>query len=146
MVQDCGTVPSQPRKAGARAGSEAIRWNAILQAAKELNPIGSDLTVRLEENSSSSDLGYKATRKLLHSRHRFTKPPYLPSMTLRLSARSAPYESQRSAFLSMWSVVGFHDIQNAAYLDPGLTTVRQPLRKMGKLAAENGSPSYRPSR
>jgi len=143
-VQDRSTVPSQPRKAGARAGSEAIRWNAILQAAKELDAIGSDLTVQLE--ASSPDLGYKATRKPLHSRHRFTKPPYLPSMILRLSARSAPYESQRSAFLSMWSVVGFDDIQNAAYLDPSLTTVRQPLRKMGKIAAENGSPSYRPYR
>jgi DNA-binding LacI/PurR family transcriptional regulator len=34
------------------------------------------------------------------------------------------------------SVVGFDDIQSAAYQHPGLTTVRQPLRKMGKTAAE----------
>jgi DNA-binding LacI/PurR family transcriptional regulator len=33
------------------------------------------------------------------------------------------------------SVVGFDDIQNAAYQNPGLTTVRQPLREMGRLAA-----------
>jgi LacI family transcriptional regulator len=34
------------------------------------------------------------------------------------------------------SVVGFDDIQSAAYQNPGLTTVRQPLCKMGKIAAD----------
>jgi len=33
-------------------------------------------------------------------------------------------------------VVGFDDIQSAAYQNPGLTTVRQPLRQMGLIAAE----------
>ena len=34
------------------------------------------------------------------------------------------------------SVVGFDDIREAAYHLPSLTTVRQPLRKIGALAAE----------
>jgi LacI family transcriptional regulator len=34
------------------------------------------------------------------------------------------------------SVVGFDDIQSAAYQHPALTTVRQPLFRMGVLAAE----------
>ena len=34
------------------------------------------------------------------------------------------------------SVIGFDDIQSAAYQNPGLTTVRQPLRQMGVIAAE----------
>lgn len=33
------------------------------------------------------------------------------------------------------SVVGFDDIQTAAYHNPRLTTVRQPLREMGRIAA-----------
>ena len=33
------------------------------------------------------------------------------------------------------SVVGFDDVQTAAYLNPRLTTVRQPLRRMGEAAA-----------
>lgn len=33
------------------------------------------------------------------------------------------------------SVVGFDDIDSAAFHNPGLTTIRQPLRKMGALAA-----------
>jgi DNA-binding LacI/PurR family transcriptional regulator len=34
------------------------------------------------------------------------------------------------------SVVGFDDIESAAFQSPGLTTVRQPLRKMGRMAAQ----------
>ncbi len=34
------------------------------------------------------------------------------------------------------SVIGFDDIQHAAYQNPRLTTIRQPLRRMGELAAE----------
>ena len=33
------------------------------------------------------------------------------------------------------SVIGFDDIQNAAFYNPRLTTVRQPLREMGQIAA-----------
>jgi LacI family transcriptional regulator len=35
------------------------------------------------------------------------------------------------------SVVGFDNIETAAYHIPGLTTVQQPLRRMGKMAAES---------
>jgi len=34
------------------------------------------------------------------------------------------------------SVVGFDDVQSAAFQNPALTTVRQPLRTMGMLAGE----------
>jgi LacI family transcriptional regulator len=34
------------------------------------------------------------------------------------------------------SVVGFDDIQSAAYATPSLTTVRQPLTEMGKRGAQ----------
>jgi LacI family transcriptional regulator, galactose operon repressor len=34
------------------------------------------------------------------------------------------------------SVIGFDDVDSAAYLNPSLTTVRQPLHEMGRLAAK----------
>jgi LacI family transcriptional regulator len=34
------------------------------------------------------------------------------------------------------SVVGFDDITSAAYHTPSLTTIRQPLRRMGEMAAQ----------
>ena len=33
-------------------------------------------------------------------------------------------------------MVGFDDVQSAAFQNPGLTTVRQPLHAMGVLAAQ----------
>ena len=47
------------------------------------------------------------------------------------------------------SVVGFDDIQSAAFQNPALTTIRQPLRQMGALAAETlleriNAPSKKP--
>ena len=33
------------------------------------------------------------------------------------------------------SVIGFDDIQSAAFQNPSLTTVRQPLREIGEIAA-----------
>ncbi|MEM8931080.1 MAG: substrate-binding domain-containing protein, partial [Acidobacteriota bacterium] len=33
------------------------------------------------------------------------------------------------------SVIGFDDIQSAAFHNPSLTTIRQPLREMGEAAA-----------
>jgi DNA-binding LacI/PurR family transcriptional regulator len=35
------------------------------------------------------------------------------------------------------SVTGFDDLFFAAYLTPALTTVRQPMRRMGQMAMEN---------
>jgi len=35
------------------------------------------------------------------------------------------------------SVAGFDDLFVASYTQPPLTTVRQPMRRMGKLAMEN---------
>ncbi|PYX36425.1 MAG: hypothetical protein DMG81_16060 [Acidobacteria bacterium] len=35
------------------------------------------------------------------------------------------------------SVIGFDDIQSAGFQSPALTTIRQPLRKMGLVAAES---------
>jgi len=35
------------------------------------------------------------------------------------------------------SIVGFDDLFFAAYLEPALTTVRQPMRRMGQMAVEN---------
>jgi LacI family transcriptional regulator len=34
------------------------------------------------------------------------------------------------------SIVGFDDIDSAAYQNPPLTTVRQPLKEMGRMAAQ----------
>jgi DNA-binding LacI/PurR family transcriptional regulator len=111
------------------------RWNAILGVAGRLGlPVSAKLTLQLEGDSPSPQLGYKVMRKLLASREPFTALFAFNDISaigairaLRESAVRVPEDI---------SVVGFDDIRSAAFQNPGLTTVRQPLRKMGKLAAE----------
>lgn len=113
----------------------AIRWNSIRQAAKKLGmSIEPRLVVQLEGDSSSPELGYAVTQRLLAANQAFTAIFAFNDISaigciraLREGGLSVPEDV---------SVVGFDDIQSAAFQNPGLTTVRQPLRKMGEIAAE----------
>ena len=112
-----------------------VRWKANLEAAARLGiEVRSKLTVQLEEDSPSPQVGYKATRKLIKSREPFTAVFAFNDISA-MGAMRALFESGLRVPEDV-SVVGFDDIQSAAYQHPGLTTVRQPLRKMGKTAAE----------
>ena len=113
----------------------AARWRSINSAAQKLGlDVSPKLTVQLEGDLASPELGYRVTKRLLERKARFTA---LFSFN-DVSAIGA-IEALRSAGLEVpndVSVVGFDDIQNAAYHRPQLTTVRQPLKKMGMIAAE----------
>jgi LacI family transcriptional regulator len=112
-----------------------VRWNANLDAALRLGiEVRSKLTVQLEEDSPSPQVGYKATKKLIKSKEPFTAILAFNDISA-LGALSALRHSNLHVPEDV-SVVGFDDIQSAAYSSPELTTVKQPLRKMGKTAAE----------
>jgi LacI family transcriptional regulator len=121
---------------GQRFSSDtAARWNAIQSAASRLSlPISPALITQLEGDLPTHEPGYIATQKLLATGHRFTA---LFSFN-DISAIGA-IRALREAGLGVpedVSVVGFDDVQSAAYQNPALTTVRQPLQKMGGLAAK----------
>ena len=113
----------------------AVRWANIERVARQLGlPINPVLTAQLQGDSPSPEPGYEATRKLLASRKPFTALFAFND----ISAMGA-ISALRTAGLRVpedVSVVGFDDIQGAAYQNPGLTTVRQPMREMGRIAAE----------
>jgi DNA-binding LacI/PurR family transcriptional regulator len=113
----------------------AIRWRAIRDAARTLGlRVEPALVSQLEGDSPLPDLGQQVTRQLLE-----TGSPFTALFAFNdISAMGAIF-AMRSAGLRIpedVSVVGFDDIQSAAYQNPGLTTVRQPLREMGRRAAE----------
>ncbi|MGH9509257.1 MAG: LacI family DNA-binding transcriptional regulator [Terriglobales bacterium] len=112
-----------------------VRWHAIREAAGKLGlAVDPKLLVQLEGDSSSPELGYGATRTLLK-----TGQPFTALFAFNDVAAIGAFRALREASLRVpedVSVVGFDDIQSAAFQNPGLTTVRQPLRKMGELAAE----------
>lgn len=112
-----------------------IRWNAILRAAEKVGlRVSPRLCVQLAGPLPTPEEGYRATRELLASREHFTGLFAFNDISA-IGAIQALRESGVRVPEDV-SVMGFDDIQGAAYQNPGLTTVRQPLRKMGEIAAE----------
>lgn len=112
-----------------------VRWESIRNAAKRLGiSIDRKLVAQLVGESSSPKLGYEATRQLLSSGKRFTALFAFNDVSA-IGAVSALRESGLDVPRDV-SVVGFDDIQSAAYQNPGLTTVKQPLYDMGAIAAK----------
>ena len=112
-----------------------VRWANIEGVARHLGlTIHPRLVAQLEGDSSSPQLGYMATKVLLASRESFTALFAFNDISA-MGAIRALRESGRQVPEDV-SVVGFDDIQSAAFQNPSLTTVRQPLRAMGRAAAE----------
>ena len=111
------------------------RWHGIRQVAGQMGvTIDPRLTAVLEGEDPSHMSGYEATQQLLASGERFTALFAFNDVSAIGAVRSL-----REAGLRVpedVSVVGFDDVQSAAFQNPALTTVRQPLRRMGVLAAE----------
>lgn len=111
------------------------RWQATQEAAASLRlGIHPNLMVQLEGDAPTHEPGYFAAQRLLASGTEFTALFAFNDISAIGAVRAL-----REAGLRVpedVSVIGFDDIQSAAYQNPSLTTVRQPLRNMGLLAAE----------
>lgn len=111
------------------------RWQAIQHAAARAQlRLGADLVVQLEGDSPSHEPGYFATQRLLAA-----KPHFTALFAFNDVSAIGAVRALREAGLRVpqdVSIVGFDDVQSAAFQNPALTTVRQPLRTMGILAAE----------
>jgi len=111
------------------------RWQAIQHAAAKANlKLNPELMAQLEGDSPSHDPGYFAAQRLLAS-----KAPFTAIFAFNDVSAIGAIRAVREAGLRVpqdVSVVGFDDVQSAAFQNPALTTVRQPLRTMGILAAE----------
>lgn len=110
------------------------RWNAICKIAAHLGlDVDSQLTVPLEGAEAGSEPGYIATRKLIEGGQAFTAIFAFNDVSA-IGAITALHDAGIKVPHDV-SVVGFDDIPSAAINNPGLTTVRQPLREMGHTAA-----------
>ncbi len=111
------------------------RWRGIRQVAAQMGvAIEPQLTAVLQGEDPSHRSGYEATQQLLATGERFTALFAFNDVSAIGAVRGL-----REAGLRVpedVSVVGFDDVQSAAFQHPALTTVRQPLRTMGLLAAE----------
>jgi LacI family transcriptional regulator len=122
-------------KGQAFSSDTEVRWEAVREAAKKIGiEVKEHLTGQLEGESSSPLLGYQVTQKLLACGEPFTALFTFNDISA-IGAIHALREAGRRVPEDV-SVVGFDDIQSAAFQNPALTTVRQPLREMGVIAAE----------
>ncbi|HEY4011148.1 MAG TPA: substrate-binding domain-containing protein, partial [Acidobacteriaceae bacterium] len=111
------------------------RWHSIRQIAERIGiRMRPELCVNIRNNSWSPELGYPVVRELLASGHHFTAIFCFNDIAAIGAIRAIKDAGLRCP--EDISVVGFDDIASAAYHNPSLTTIRQPLRRMGEMAAQ----------
>jgi LacI family transcriptional regulator len=109
------------------------RWQAICEAADALkNSARTEFAVEARTDASPQP-GYEATKELLKKSRKFTALFAFNDLAAIGAIRAIDEAGLRVP--DDISVIGFDDIPNAAYTRPSLTTVRQPVVKMGEIAA-----------
>ena len=120
------------------------RWESIQIVAREIGlKLDHSLVIRIDSagwsmkdgyHPMAPEIGYNPMQALLESTRDFTA-----IFCFNDIAAIGAVRALKDAGLSVpqdVSVVGFDDIQSAAYCTPSLTTVRQPLAEMGKRGAK----------
>jgi DNA-binding LacI/PurR family transcriptional regulator len=111
------------------------RWRAICEVAQRTGvTIDPELTVQIDMDDPTPQLGYPFAKQLLAR-----KKPFTALFAYNdISAIGAIRALQEQGFRVPQdvSVMGFDDIPGAAFNTPTLTTVRQPLARMGQVAAQ----------
>ncbi|HUY81987.1 MAG TPA: LacI family DNA-binding transcriptional regulator [Acidobacteriaceae bacterium] len=111
------------------------RWKSFMAVAKELGlEVDPDLVIRLQLNLSSPELGYPVAEQLLAKKKPFTALVSFNDIAAIGVIRG--FQDHHLRVPEDVSVIGFDDIQGAAFHNPSLTTIRQPLHKMGIAAAQ----------
>lgn len=122
-------------KGQAFSSDTIVRWETMNEAAQKrgisLDPV---LTVQLEGDSPSPEIGYTAMKSLLAKGENFTAVFAFNDISAIGAIRAL--EEMGLRVPRDVSVLGFDDIYAAAFHNPALTTIRQPLFEMGHLAAK----------
>ncbi|HZY73415.1 MAG TPA: substrate-binding domain-containing protein, partial [Edaphobacter sp.] len=110
------------------------RWAATLDVARNLGlAVSDELTIHLEKDSHSPEISYPGIRRLIRSHHVFTAVLCFNDVSAMGTIRALHEAGLRVP--NDVSVLGFDDIQSSQFQVPSLTTIRQPLQKMGSTAA-----------
>ena len=121
-------------KGQAFSSDTSLRWKAIREGAARLGiPLHPELTVQLRTADPGPEPGHQAMQELLSR-----KQPFSAIFSFNDVSAVGAVTALREAGLQVprdISVIGFDDVLFAATSHPPLTTVRQPLRQMGEMAA-----------
>jgi len=121
-----------------------FRWQSIQKVAREMQlKVDPALVIRIDSagwsmednyHPMAPEIGYRPMQALLDQTRDFTA-----IFCFNDIAAIGAIRALKDAGLTVpgdVSVVGFDDIQSAAYSTPSLTTVRQPLLEMGRRGAQ----------
>jgi DNA-binding LacI/PurR family transcriptional regulator len=123
-------------KGQAFSSDTEVRLQTVLATARKFGiAIGDNWITQLIGDDPSSETGYSAAKKLLAREVEFTAILSFNDVSA-IGAIRALRENGLSVPEDV-SVIGFDDIAAAEFHNPALTTIRQPLKKMGSLAAEH---------
>lgn len=121
-------------RGGSHSSDADERWECQMAVARELKlAVPPELTVRIQSRESTPEMGFVPATELLNRGVDFTALVCYNDVSAIGAIRAIMDRGMRVP--DDISVVGFDDIQNAAYHNPSLTTIRQPLRQMGTVAA-----------
>jgi DNA-binding LacI/PurR family transcriptional regulator len=111
------------------------RWREIMKTARGCGiELHEELLIKVTENYWSPALGYGPVKSLLSRTKNFTAL-FAFNDIAAVGAIRALHEAGVRVPYDV-SVIGFDDVLSAPFGIPSLTTIRQPLREMGKMGAE----------
>jgi DNA-binding LacI/PurR family transcriptional regulator len=111
------------------------RWRYLMEVAHEKRiVVWPELVMQLTSDVHSPELGYPVVQQLLARKAQFTAIVAFNDMSAIGIIRAL--QDLNMSVPGDVSIIGFDDIEAAAYTVPRLTTVRQPLSEMGRIAAQ----------
>jgi LacI family transcriptional regulator len=121
-------------RGGSHSSDADDRWECQMAVARELKlEVPPALTVAIKLPDSTPEMGYGPVIELVNRGVEFTALVCYNDVSAFGAIRALVDNGLKVP--EDVSVVGFDDIQSAAFHNPSLTTIRQPLNQMGAVAA-----------
>jgi DNA-binding LacI/PurR family transcriptional regulator len=121
-------------RGGSHSSDADDRWKCLMAVARDLKlEVPPELVVQLKLRVSTPELGYEPANELIQRGTDFSALLCYNDVAAIGAIRALMNHGLHVP--TDISVVGFDDIQSAAYHNPSLTTIRQPLYNMGITAA-----------
>jgi len=121
-------------RGGSHSSDADDRWNCLMSVARDLKiSVPPEYTVQLQLKASTPELGFEPANELLQHSSDFTAIVCYNDISAIGAIRACMNHGIKVP--EDISVVGFDDIESAAFHNPSLTTIRQPLKQMGVVSA-----------
>jgi DNA-binding LacI/PurR family transcriptional regulator len=121
-------------RGGSHSSDADERWECQMAVARDLKlDVPAELTAQIQLRVSTPEMGFGPANELFNRGTDFTAMVCYNDVSAIGAIRALKDHGLRVP--EDVSVVGFDDIQAAAYHNPSLTTIHQPLHQMGVVAA-----------